>query len=302
MRKTYLSLLIIILFTLPFQAHAGWVISKETHDGFGNKTYQTVFIEDSLMRFETASSVSIFNLNTQLITLLFSQHQSYWQGSSSQLRQQIFEIADRQMEELIQHAPVSQQDTLKKMYERARMKRERALNDTLPSSLPDVSIVKTNQTATILGYPTRMYQINLNSVLVEEVWVTHAVNPYKGLKLKVMEKLMGAIDPVSGKIYRTRSEKYNNLLYNGLVLKSLRFLPDGQKQVTIVKNIKKANIKETIFDIPANYIKTKIEQVMLQDIHNKILNPQGISGDQRDDNFLTVPPPFKVPRQKPDSI
>ena len=302
MRKTFLPLLIVILFVLPFEAHAGWVITKETQDGFGNKAYKTVFIEDSLMRFETPSSVSIFNLNSQLITLIFSQHQAYWQGTASQLREQIFDIADRQMQELIQHAPVSQQDTLRKMYAKARKDRMQAMFNSGPSSTQNVSIIKTNQTATILGYPTRMYQVNVNSVLVEELWVTHAIDPYEGLELRAMEKLMGAIDPISGKVNKTKSEQYNNLRYHGLVLKSLRFLPDGEKQTTVVKHVQQVNIKETIFEIPANYVKTKIQEVMLQDINHKILNPPGMYGDQGDEDIHTLPPPFKVPRQRRDSI
>lgn len=300
MRNTILLLLVLILFILPHEAQAGWVISKETHDGFGNKSYQTVFIEDSLMRFETTSSVSIFNLNSQLITLLFSQHQAYWQGTAAQLRQQIFEIADRQMRELIQHAPASQQDTLEKLYKKARKRREQAMLGTLPSSLSYVKIIKTNQTGKLLGYPVTMYQVNINSVLREELWITHNINPFEDLKLKAMEKLMGAIDPVMGKAHEAKSEEYYNLRYHGLVLKSIRFLPDGERITMVVKQIRKVNINETIFEIPANYVKSKIEQVMLQDIKKKVLNPPGMS--QYDDDFPTLPPPFKVPKQQPDSI
>jgi hypothetical protein len=302
MRKRLFPLLIIILFVLPVEAYAGWVITKETHDGFGNKSYKTVFIEDSMMRFETPGSVSIFNLNSQLIILIFSQHQAYWQGTAAQLREQIFDIADRQMQELIQHAPVSQQDTLKKMYAKARKERMQAIFDSASNTQTKVSIIRTNQTATLLGYSARMYQVNLNSVLVEELWVTHAINPYKGLKLSAMEKLMSAIDPITGTAYKTKSEQYNNLRYHGLVLKSLRFLPDGEKQTTVVKHVQQVNIKETIFEIPANYVKTKIQEVMLQDIKHKVLSPPKMSGDQSDEDIPTLPPPFKVPKQRQDSI
>ena len=176
------------------------------------------------------------------------------------------------------------------------------MSNSGPSNMPSVSIVKTDQTATLLGYPTRMYQVNLNSVLVEELWVTQTINPYKGLKLGAMEKLMGAIDPITGKAYKTKSEQYNNLRYHGLVLKSLRFLPDGEKQETIVKHVQQANIKETIFEIPANYVKTKIQEVMLQDIKHKALTPPGMYKDPGDEDMPTLPPPFKVPKQKRDSI
>lgn len=301
MRNTFSPLLLIILFLFPFEAHAGWVITKETRDSFGNKSYKTVFIEDSLMRFETPGSVSIFNLNSQLITLIFPQHLAYWQGTAAQLREQVFDIADRQMQELIQHAPASQQDTLRKIYEKARKERMQAMDNTGPST-PDVSIIKTNQTATLLGYPTRMYQVNVNSVLVEELWITQAINPYEGLNLNAMEKLMGAIDPITGKAYKTKTKKYNNLRYHGLVLKSLQFFPDGEKQTTVVKHVQQVNIKETIFEIPANYVKSNIQEVMLQDVNHKILSTPGISGDQSDEDIPTLPPPFKVPKQKPDSL
>ncbi len=300
MQKASLTLLFIILLALPFQAHAGWVITRETRDNFGNKTYQTVFIEDSLMRFETPSNISIFNLADQEITLIFAQHQAYWQGNAAELRQQIFEMADEQMRELIQHAPADKQDTLRKLYAVARKKRARALFDTIPAVLPNVSIIPTNQTATILGYPTRMYQVNVDSVMVEELWITQAVNPYEQLNLPAMIKLMRAIDPVSGKAYQTRSKNYDDLLYHGLVMKKIRFLPDGEKQVSVVKSLRKVNINETIFEIPANYVRTKIQQMMLQDINQKILNPRGNALDQSDQDFPSLPPPFKIPDKRKD--
>lgn len=295
MRKTSLSLLIIILFFLPFEAQAGWVISRLTTDEFGNKSYQTVFIEDTLMRFETPSSISIFNLPQHKITLIFGQHQAYWQGSASQLRRQIFEIADRQMQELIAHAPSGQQDTLRKMYEVVRKKREESLNDTTLSTLPNVSVEKTAHTATMLGYPAQLYQVRVDSVLVENLWVTHAVDPYKNLDIKSMIGLMGALEPANGKAWRRRSLKYDNLLYHGLVLKRIQFLADGRRRVSMVKNVRKVNIKETIFEIPANYVETKIQEVMLQDIKQNILNPASVSSGQENQNMLSLPPPFKVP-------
>lgn len=299
MRKTSLALLILILLSLPIEALAGWVITRETSDGFGNKNYQTVFIEDTLMRFETPSSISIFNLPEHQITLIFAQHETYWQGSASELRRQIFEMANRQMEELIQHAPPSQQDTLRKLYEIAREKREKALTDTLSATQPDISIEKTGRTATFLGYPAQMYRIHVDSVLVEELWVTHAVDPYKKLDLKSMLKLMEALNPAKEKAVTGRSLKYAELLYHGLVLKRIQFFPDGEKRVTVVKSVRKININETIFEIPANYIETKIEEVMLQDIKQNILNPPGMSTDQGDQDLPTLPPPFKIPKQHP---
>lgn len=299
MQKGSLALLIFILSLLPFNAHAGWVISKETSDHFGNKSYQTVFIEGNLMRFETPSSISIFNLDDQKITLIFAQHQAYWQGTAAQLRRQIFDIADRQMQELIQHAPPGQQDTLRKMYKIEKMKRENNMNDTLRSELPRVSIVKTNQTETILGYPTRKYQVNLDSVLVEEIWVTNSVNPYSKLNLKAMVKLIRAIDPVSGNAFSTKSSKYDSLLYHGLVLKKIRFLPDGDKQVSVVKRIRKVNINETIFEIPANYMESNIQEVMLQDIKQQVLTPPGMS-NQGNQGLPSLPPPLKVPAKRKD--
>ncbi len=297
MQKASLVLLVFLSFTLPFKAQAGWVISNETSDHFGNKSYQTIFIEGNLMRFETPSSISIFNLDDQIITLIFAQHQAYWQGTAVQLREEIFDIADRQMQELIQHAPPQQQDTLRKMYKIAKMKRQSTMNDTLPTSLPDVSIIKTNHTETILGYPTRKYQVNVDSVLVEELWVTNAVNPYSRLNLKAMVKLISAMDPVSGNAFSTKSFKYDSLLYHGLVLKKIRFLPNGDKQLSVVKSIRKVNINETIFEIPANYMETKIQEVMLQDINQNILKPHGIS-NQGNQGLPSLPPPLKVPVKK----
>lgn len=293
MRKTSFLLLVLALFFISSKVYAGWVISEETTDSFGNKSYQTIFIQGDMIRFETPISISIFNLKQQKITLIFAQHQAYWQGTARELRKQIFEMANRQMQELIQHSPAYQQDTLRKLYKNS-MRNQDSANDTLPVP-PEISILKTGKSKTILGHLARLYEIHKDTLVLEKIWVSDKINPFSKLNLSNMIALTRVIDPFSAGPYGFRSKEYIKLFYHGLVLKRIRFLPNGTEQISTVKKIRNIKINEAIFEIPAEYHQSNIQQIMLMDLNNNILHPQSLSPvqDQGIPDFL---PPLPIKR------
>ena len=67
------SLIFILVFN--FMAQAGWVITEESTDSYGNKMIQTIFIQDNFVRYETPSSIAIIDLEKKQITLVFPQYQ-----------------------------------------------------------------------------------------------------------------------------------------------------------------------------------------------------------------------------------
>ena len=68
--KGLIGLIFIIL--LSNFAFAGWVITEESTDSYGNKQIQTTFIQDNFIRHETLSSIAIILLNRLRVWSIFS--------------------------------------------------------------------------------------------------------------------------------------------------------------------------------------------------------------------------------------
>ncbi len=283
MRRTIIVWMTILLFAVPQQLKAGWVISEQSSDAFGNKSFYTTFIQDSIIRFDKPTSISIINFNSKQVTLIFAQHRSYWQGTVADLKRTTTQMAEQQMQKLLAYAPINQKEKIKQVLE--SFKNTDETSDSL-RTFPEVTVRRTGKTDTIIGYPAAEYEITIDSVVKQHVWVTQKIKPYHKADIERIMAFSKALNPFAIENSLSHSKDYLKLLENGFILKSVNYTYDG-KLVVQVKKIRQMNIPEAIFQIPAGYMKTSIENVMILDTNKNILNPKSLSPDDSDnDNGL----------------
>ena len=288
MRRTIIVWMTILLFAGPQQLKAGWVISEQSSDAFGNRSFYTTFIQDSIIRFDKPTSISIINFNRNLVTLIFAQHRSYWQGTATDLNRTTTQMAEQQMQKLLAYAPINQKEKIKQALENFKK------IDETPDSLrtfPKVTVKKTGKTDTIIGYPAAEYEITIDSVVKQHIWVTQKIKPYHKADIERVMAFGKALNPFAIENSLSHSKDYLKLLENGLILKSVNYTSDGNKLVTQVKKIRQMSIPVAIFQIPAGYTETSIENVMILDTNNNILNPKNLFPDSSgsDDGLPELP-------------
>ncbi len=295
MIRKIVFLVIFLSSILPSHLKAGWVITEKISNSPGYNTYQTIFIQDKMIRYDGPTMVSIMNLENQKITLLFSQHKAYWQGSAHQLSSQFRSVMLKQLQMLIQHAPESEKDTLRKVFIRMSSGK-----DTLPvdsKSLPIIKIKNLHQNKTIAGYNATAFQIFLDSIPIEKIWYTTQIKPYENVDVKKLIELSKAINPAAPAFLITSSSVYIKLLKNGLVLKRIINQPTKIDKVTTIVKVINVNIKEGIFDIPYDYIPITLREVMQLDINRDILNSK--SNISNSGTRIALPPPFPKKNKDP---
>ena len=248
MRRTIIVWMTILLFAGPQQLKAGWVISEQSSDAFGNKSFYTTFIQDSIIRFDKPTSISIINFNSRLVTLIFAQHRSYWQGTAADLKRTTIQMAEQQMQKLLAYAPINQKEKIKQALE--SFKNTDEISDSL-RTFPEVTVRRTGKTDTIIGYPATEYEITIDSVVKQYVWVTQKIKPYHEAGIKRIMAFSKALDPFAIENSLSHNKDYLKLLENGFILKSVNYTSDGNKLVTQVKRIRQMNIPVAIFQIPA---------------------------------------------------
>jgi hypothetical protein len=272
---------------------AGWVISEKSHDKFGNQSFSTTFFQDSVIRFDKPTSVSIIRFNHQTITLIFAQHRAYWHGTVDELRKTTSRMAEEQMSKLLAYAPETQRQAIKNAL--TAFKSNLAKPDSL-RYYPEVSVIKTHRKDTLLGYPAEEYKIVIDSVVKQEIWVTQKVRPYRDSDVQRIMAFNRALNPFAIENSLSHSPVYLHLLETGFILKSINFTTDGNRLVTEVTRLRKMPIPEAIFQVPVGYTQSTLENVMILDMKNNILNPKAIAPeDQPGDRGLPpLPPPENI--------
>jgi len=276
MWKTAFIWIALLLLAYAQPAEAGWVITTQSSDSFGNKSFSTTFIQDSIIRIDKPTSISIINLNQKLITLIFAQHRAYWQGTAKDLNTTTTKMAEGQMTRLLALAPEQKRQEIKRAL--ASFRKNQAKPDSL-RVFPKVTVRKTGQRDTLLGYPSTEYEVIIDSVVKQHVWVTQKVKPYHEADIKRLMAFGRAMNPFTIETSLSRSKDYMRLLEEGIVLKSVNYTTDGNKLVTTVTKIRKMNIPVAIFQIPPGYVVTSLENVMILDMKNNILDPKNLTPD-----------------------
>ncbi len=288
MWKTAFFWTILLFLAFAQTAEAGWVITTQSSDSFGNKSFSTTFIQDSIIRIDKPTSISIINFNKKLITLIFAQHRAYWQGTAEDLNKTTAEMAEGQLTKLLAFAPEQKKQDIKQAL--ASFKRNQAKPDSL-RVFPDVTVRKTGQRDTLLGYPGTEYEIIIDSIVKQHVWVTQKVKPYHEANIERIMAFSRAMNPFTIQTSLSRSKDYMRLLEEGIVLKSVNYTTDGNKLVTKVTKVRKMNIPQAIFQTPPGYVKTSLENIMILDMKNNILNPKNLTPDDgsTDDGLPQLP-------------
>ncbi len=276
MKKNIIAVLLILLSASFQQAKAGWYITEQSRDRFGNQSFSTTFIQDSIIRFDRPTSISIINLHSRTITLIFAQHRAYWKGTVAGLAAATAQMALEQLTKLLAYAPEQKKAAIQKAINSFKK------NQLQPDSLRIFSVVKvvnTGITDTLLGYPAKKYKIIIDSTLKQVVWVTSRVKPYHDTDMDKLMAFSKAMSPFAIENSLGHSAAYMQLLHRGYILKSVNYTSDGNKMVTTVTQIKKTKIPESIFQIPPGYIQSSLENMMMLDLKNNVLDPKNIAPD-----------------------
>jgi hypothetical protein len=206
-----------LLLILPFQeVRAGWYITEQSHDKFGNQSFISIFIRDSIIRFDRPTSINIINLKDTTLTLIFAQHRAYWHGTVQNLRRATTKMALDQLTRLLAYAPVDKQSEIKKTI--AAFKKQQNLPDSL-QPLPDVQVINTGKTDTLLGYRATLYHIVIDSVLKQKIWVTRQIHPYHDSDINKIMELSRALSPYAIENSLSLNKTYMQLLHSGFILK-----------------------------------------------------------------------------------
>jgi len=255
------------LYLFSSSCSAGWVISEVSSDQFGNKSHQTTFLQNNIVRYESDFSVAIIDLNNELITLVFPQQKVYWQGSADAFRKGTIKTFNLQMKALINEAEPEQKDTYQQFYDNI-LKRMNS-KDTVEANT-HVNVENLNTKEKIGDYLTHTYNVYIDSTLSEKIWISFKLKPFQEVDLRKLMKFTSDLSPMDEYISTTNSDKYIELVTKGLVVKTEKYINGHLATTTKLTLAKKGTIPDNFFSPPPLYRKASITEVLNMDSESDI--------------------------------
>jgi hypothetical protein len=280
MKSKYIRLFcLLLLVAITDIVYAGWFIVEKREDRFGNMTMQSVFIQDQKIRVENHTSSFIFDLENEYVTIIFPKQSVYWSGKPDSLKSVLYNTIETQMLVMIQQMPEQERVEAEADFNKVLNVMRAGIRDTI---LPDnAELIPTDSTMEIIDYTAQKYLFVLDSITLEEFWITREVVPYEELDLTKLNALMRVFSkPSVLSVYRETNE-WLNIINKGLVLRSVIPTRFGSSEMEVI-SLRRAEIPSDFFSPPQSYRGIGIDEVvsimMGEDDVIKIqdeLNPSG---------------------------
>lgn len=247
-------LILCILLSAAGKTDAGWIITERTTiDGSDEYVEGKILVQDNMIKFVGNDRVLIFDLTRWLFTLVNPDNKSYWIGSPADYLTYVKRVALDYLEDEIAGADEYDRPFLESLSQDL----ERDIGQTgevvtFMGELP-LEIVLTDETDRLLGYSVNIFNVYLDRIKVEEIWLTRDISlnddyDYAQFRRFVDEISWGGMF----QDYRS-SDRYIHLMQSGLPLKTTEPGEDGTTVITRVADVERISIPQSEFRPPGEF-------------------------------------------------
>lgn len=271
---SYRSLVWSILSILGWtcQASAGWVIDQAEKGG-GDAGKQQVMLQANQMKTVLLGpdgkpeSAFIMDLNTETFTQV-----NYPEGSYMTAKVQ--EYAQK-MEGAMKKATKTMEDAMKDMSPEQRKAMERVMGSRIPKAgagpeaCPErkLEIRKTDQQATIAGYPAANYEVVVDGKTETELWIAKGITVSKELDAQKLERIMSEFSkavPLCGPVLDRQpgagKDQAWKLVSEGYPVRTVD--RGGSGNTVEVTKAESRSIPPSEFQPPANFTRKTLKDTM----------------------------------------
>lgn len=259
----YLISIVFILFSLNIKA--GWIITQRNYDsdqGVETAITEKVYLQDNKMKVIQGQMITIFDINTETITLINTTKKVYWEGKVENYKTEIKAAMKAAMDEQLANASSEQKEMIKKMYQ--------GMMESIdnPSKFAgeepeeyEMKIIKTDEKERIAGKLAVKYQILINETLKEEAWLSESDRANSEFDpVKFHNVFKDFIVQAGTTSFYQSDEKYIEFSKKGFPLKTINYY-GGYESISEVIDLEKQNINLNEFTVPANLNKVNLIEI-----------------------------------------
>ena len=262
-------LLIFLVMLVSAESFAGWIITLRESESDGTTYYETMMIEDNMMKSAGHDGSFIFNVNSREFYMIDDANKTYWQGQLDDFRENYYNAMKVAVDQMLSGLPPEQREMYKQMFGDM----VEIYSDPDPAKIKSVNIEvkKAGEAIEIAGYASTKYEVTVDGKLVEELWLSDELDVNEDLDFKAIAELMNEIRPnLDDEFLYEYTDEYMRLWEKGFRMKSI----DDNGDMSEVIKVEKKKISASEFQAPEGYSRLTIEEMMQQ---------QMMGGDEEDD-------------------
>lgn len=256
--KNPITIIFVILFILStFRSNAGWVITQRHSTDDGLIRYETLMIQSNLVKMSGLDGTFIFDLEKESFILANEPKKVYWEGKFGEFRTSYYEALKLIIGEFTKDLPQDQKVMYNTMFQETIDMYAAPSQSAIDSMKTEIK--STDMTEEIAGYKSSRYEVYVNGVLREQLWVSAGIPLKKDLDMKKFAALMNEIEPnINGEYVYENSDSYLNLTNAGF---PMRTIDDLGIMVEVIK-VEEQKIARSDFEMPADFKKVGLDELI----------------------------------------
>jgi hypothetical protein len=240
---------IILVFTLLIplceNTSAGWLLTGKNINGEGRDIPERIFIEQHKIKMEWPDLIATFDLKAMTLILVDPVNLTYYQGNLSEYTDGVKAFKLSALKESMNGIPEEQAVESQKVYG-AQIEHYFNIPQTPPGS---VSVKKTDIELKMAGYLTAKYDISLNGIMKEEVWIASGIQVGDGFDWSIFNQFLKATGIEDKALVYMNSPEYFDLLKTGFPLCRIK-TSDGLRTEFLVNSLEEKTIPDYEFYTP----------------------------------------------------
>lgn len=263
LKMKLLRLLLILFITASFasDSYAGWLLTGKNIDPEGKVVPVRIYIEKHNIKVEQPEYIAQFNMKTRRIILVDPVKLTYYHGSIDEYMEGVKTFKKEALKEATTDMPVEQTNAYNKTYS-DQIDRFFDIPKVAPGS---VAVKKTDVVFKMVGWQTEKYEISLNGLLKEEVWIAPGMKAGEGFDWPSYFIFLKAAGLEDMSLIYMNTPEYLDLMQIGFPLRKM-VIVSGARVEFQVNRLEEKIIPEYEFYTPSLCKELKIEEWLKQQI------------------------------------
>lgn len=238
-------LLLISLLTLTVTCSAGWVLTGRYIDQEGRTIMQRWFIQDQKVKFEQYNIIYTINFVTGEIILVDPELLIFYKANISDYIDDYKRYRNDKLNLLISRTATEKKEEIIASFN----KEIDAFGEPQPVCPDSLSFQRMKDSLVVFGAPTEKYQLRINGIKTEEIWISPAVNVNLQFSWKLYKYYLSLIEPNSATPCYESADLFLALLDKGFPVRRI-MIRDGYKTESQVSREERRDIPDYEFYIP----------------------------------------------------
>jgi hypothetical protein len=254
----------LLLVTFCVHSYAGWLLTGKNIDSEGKAVPMRIFIEHHRIKIEQPEYIAQFDMKTRRVVLVDPVKLTFYQGSLSEYMDGVKVFKRKALKEATSQMDINQANTYSQTY----LNQIDHFFDIPGVAAGSMTIKKTNVVFKMVGWQTEKYEISLEGVLKEQVWIAPGMQAGEGFDWKLYFMFLKTAGLEDQSLSYMNTPEYLDLLSTGFPLRKM-VIVNGTQTEFQVNRLEEKTIPDYEFYTPSLCKELTIDAWLKQKVTNE---------------------------------